>query len=71
MDTTVISDTVNTASRLEELNKEFGTDILVSGDAVAALENPGRFRTKLVSQSQVKGKAKLVDAFALLGVDGQ
>jgi class 3 adenylate cyclase len=71
MDTTVISDTVNTASRLEELNKEFGTDILVSGDAVAALENPERFLTKLVSQSQVKGKAKLVDAFALLGVDGQ
>lgn len=71
MDTTVISDTVNTASRLEELNKEFGTDILVSGDAIAALENPERFRVELVSQSQVKGKTKLVDAFALLGADGQ
>lgn len=71
MDTTVISDTVNTASRLEELNKDFGTDILVSGDAIASLENAARFRVSLVSQSQVKGKAKLVDAFALLGVDGQ
>ena len=71
MDTTVISDTVNTASRLEQLNKEFGTDILVSGDALSALETPERFRTELVSQSPIKGKTKLVDAFALLDGEGR
>lgn len=37
---TIIGDVVNLASRIEQLNKEYGTEILVSEDVWKALHNP-------------------------------
>jgi class 3 adenylate cyclase len=67
MDSTVISDTVNTASRLEGLTKKFSTDILVSGDTLRNLARPGDFETRFIAEETVKGKAKAVQVFELIG----
>jgi len=67
MDSTVISDTVNSASRIEGLNKKFSTDILVSGDALRNLTKPDSFSTHFLAEEKVKGKAKAVQVFELVG----
>ncbi|OGR06995.1 MAG: hypothetical protein A3K23_02210 [Desulfobacca sp. RBG_16_58_9] len=64
-DYTAIGDNVNLASRLEGLNKYFGTDILIS-EATAQTLN-GDFILRKVDLVQVKGKAKTLEVFELLG----
>lgn len=66
MDSTVISDTVNAASRIEGLNKKFGTDILFSGDALRSLAEPGRFEARFAGEETVKGKARAVKVYELV-----
>jgi class 3 adenylate cyclase len=67
MDSTVISDTVNAASRIEGLNKKFSTDILVSGETLKNLNAAEAFETRFVGEETVKGKAKAVRVFELVG----
>lgn len=66
MDSTVISDTVNAASRLEGLTKKYLTDILVSGATVAGLQEPGEFPTEFLALETVKGKTKPIEVFRVL-----
>ena len=66
MDSTVISDTVNAASRLEGLNKKYTTDILVSGPTVQALAHRDSFSTKFVALETVKGRIKPIEVFLVL-----
>jgi class 3 adenylate cyclase len=67
MDSTVISDSVNTASRLEGLTKKFSKDILVSGRTLGALARPGDYETRYLGDEVVKGKAMAVEVFELVG----
>lgn len=61
---TVIGDTVNTASRMEGLNKEYGTSILITGDtkAGAGAEIPVR----LVDTTRVRGRDTPVQVYEVL-----
>jgi adenylate cyclase len=68
MSYTVLGDGVNLASRLEGLNKEYGTTILAS-DAVRA-EAEAAFDFRLVDVVAVKGKTRGVRIFELLGEKG-
>jgi class 3 adenylate cyclase len=70
MDSTVISDAVNTASRLEGLTKKFSKDILVSGDTLDALARPGDYETRYLGEEQVKGRASAVRVYELAGRSG-
>jgi class 3 adenylate cyclase len=70
MDSTVISDTVNAASRIEGLNKKFSTDILVSGDTLHRLMKPDVFEARFVGEETVKGKARAVRVFELVSAAG-
>jgi len=68
MNYTCLGDTVNLASRLESVNKHYGTAILVSGETREKL--PPRFVTRRVDAIRVKGRAAPVEIFELLGVEG-
>ncbi|HEX8440488.1 adenylate/guanylate cyclase domain-containing protein [Archangium sp.] len=59
----VIGDTVNTASRLEGLNKELGTEVLLSASTRQAL-GPA-FPVKALGEVPVKGKAQPVPVFTV------
>lgn len=65
MDSTVISDTVNAASRLEGLTKKYSTDILVSGETVEALTEPARFGTEFLASETVKGRRRPIEVYRL------
>ena len=68
-DYTCIGDTVNLAARLEAANKVFGTRILVSESCMQAGGNGKAFRP--LGRLQVKGKARAVPVFELLGRAGE
>ncbi len=59
----MVGDTVNLASRLQGLTKDFGVDVIVSGATRSRLD--GAFRLKPLPASEVKGKQGPVEIFAL------
>ncbi len=67
MDSTVISDSVNTASRLEGLTKKFSKDILVSGQTLETLSAPVDYETRYLGDENVKGRATAVRVYELVG----
>jgi adenylate cyclase len=65
---TAIGDAVNLASRLEGLNKQYGTRIIVSESTRAALQNE-RILVRELDLIRVKGKMKPVTIYEVLGVE--
>ncbi|MEW6657053.1 MAG: adenylate/guanylate cyclase domain-containing protein [Thermodesulfobacteriota bacterium] len=63
---TAIGDNVNLASRLEGLNKYYGTDILLSEATAQGLDEG--FIVRRVDLVQVKGKTRSLEVYELLGV---
>jgi len=60
----LIGDTVNLASRLQGLNKTFGTNIIISGDTLARIGET--VQVNQLPTTPIKGKTKRVDIFELL-----
>lgn len=67
-DYTCLGDTVNLTARLESLNKQYGTRILVSGDTRRLLG--GEFLLRHVDTVRVFGRAQALSVHELLG-DGR
>ena len=65
MDYTVIGDTVNLGSRLEGLNKEYDTNIIISASTHQAVKE--LVETKALGSVKVKGKEKAVHIYAVTG----
>lgn len=61
----LVGDTVNLASRLQDLNKEFGTDILVSASTQKHLH--GEVGVRDLGAANIKGKTGLIQVFAVKG----
>src|SRR6266545_4112632 len=59
----LVGDPVNLASRIQNLNKEFGSDILVSGDTRRRLD--GRFELFPLPAVRVKGKSVELEVYRL------
>jgi adenylate cyclase len=62
---TALGDGVNLASRLEGLNKEYGTTVLVTEAVFEGAK--GRFAFRLLDRVAVKGKTRGVQVYELLG----
>jgi len=69
MDTTVISDHVNLASRLENLTKEYGVSLFMTHYTLARLQNPTEYNLRFIEQVKVKGKTKAVAVFEVFDGD--
>jgi len=60
----VVGDAVNVAARLEQLNKEHGTEVLVSSATLARLP-PGLVQAEAHGEVPVKGRAEPVAIYAI------
>ena len=65
MEGTVISETVNLASRIEQLNKKFKSSILMSEFSWLKLTNKNQFLIRKVSEETIKGKSRAIDIYEL------
>jgi adenylate cyclase len=65
MSYTVIGDAVNLGSRLESLNKQYGTRILISEATLERLG--GRYTVKPLGEVVVKGKTHPIGVFEVVG----
>ena len=60
----VTGDTVNTGSRVEGLNKEFNTEILITRETLEKVD--GKFMVRDLGEVKVKGREKPVEIFEVL-----
>lgn len=69
LDAATISDTVNTAARLESLTKHYRAPLLLSQETYNSLNNWQQFHTRNLGSVRLKGKQKLLNVIECF--DGQ
>jgi adenylate cyclase len=69
MDTTVISDTVNLASRIEGLTKDYKVSLLISHDTFSQLKDANQYAFRLIDRVKVKGKLAAVSVYEVFDAD--
>jgi adenylate cyclase len=67
LESTVISDAVNLASRVEKLNKFFGTSILITEATFKNIQDPLGFQYRFLGRVKVKGKSESASIFEVFG----
>ena len=63
MDACTISDTVNTASRVESLTKHYKASILLSEESLKQIEHPEVFHLRNLGLVQLKGKLSSINVY--------
>jgi len=71
MESTVISDAVNLASRLEGLTKVYGAGILISEQTLSLLDEPQKYSYRFLGRERVKGKKAPVGVFEVYEGDSE
>ncbi|MEG4321086.1 MULTISPECIES: AAA family ATPase [unclassified Microcoleus] len=69
MDSTVISDAVNLASRIESLTKKYGVSMLISHETFYSLPDSNQYAIRLIDRVAVKGKSETVSIFEVFDAD--
>lgn len=71
MDTTVIADSVNLASRVEGLTKFYGVTTLITETTKVRLKNPDQFHMRFIGLVQVVGKEESVPIYEVFDGDDE
>ncbi|MEJ2585211.1 MAG: adenylate/guanylate cyclase domain-containing protein [Robiginitalea sp.] len=71
LDAAIISDTVNTAARIEGLSKHYGTSILLTKECRDNLTHPEEFDFRYLGRVQLKGKTRPIDLYECINGDEQ
>jgi len=69
MQTTVIADAVNVASRIEGLTKTFGVGLLLSKSVVDGIEGDHKFKLRHLGAVKAKGKKQSVEIYECFNTD--
>lgn len=69
LDAAIISDTVNSAARIEGLSKHYGTSILLTEECKASLTDEGEFSFRYLGPVQVKGKHQAIELYECIDGD--
>lgn len=69
MDSTVISDTVNVAARIERLTRIYRVSLLVSHHTFLQLQNANQYSMRVVDRVRVKGKVNYVSVYEVFDAD--
>ncbi|MFC4723431.1 adenylate/guanylate cyclase domain-containing protein [Geojedonia litorea] len=69
MDAAIISDTVNTAARIEGLSKYFGSNILLTDLCMNNLSDADEFNFRFLGPVKVQGKLKPIDLYECIDGD--
>jgi hypothetical protein len=65
----VVGDTVNTASRIEQLTKRYGVRLLVGEQTQRLLQDTGRVSMRAVDRVAAKGKAQAMTLYEVLDAE--
>jgi class 3 adenylate cyclase len=68
VDSTVISDVVNVASRIEGLNKRYGSKIIITNDVFKIIKT-GTYNIRSLGLSKVRGKREQVHTYEVFDTD--
>lgn len=69
MDSTVISDTVNLASRIEGLTKDYRVSLLISHYTFSQLQDANQYAFRIIDRVKVKGKLAAVSVYEVFEAD--
>jgi hemerythrin-like metal-binding protein len=69
MDSTVISDAVNLASRIESMTKNYGTPLLISEHTYYGLKDASHHDTRFIDRVKVKGKEQPQSVYEVFDAD--
>jgi len=65
MENTVISDSVNVASRLQAITKAFNVSLAISEEVFKTVKDPGAYTYRFIGKVKVKGKADPISVFEI------
>ena len=69
MDSTVISDTVNVAARIERMTRVYSANLLISHHTFLQLSNPNDYDMRVIDRVRVKGKLAYVSVYEVFDPD--
>lgn len=69
MDSTVIGDAVNLASRLEGLTKSYSTPMVISAHTLHALRDPGAYCIRFLDRLQITGRYQAQSLYEVFDAD--
>ena len=65
METTLIGEVINQASRLESLTKVYGVNILISENTLLSLNTPQNYHCRFIDRVPVKSKNETLAVFGV------
>ncbi|MGK7899915.1 MAG: adenylate/guanylate cyclase domain-containing protein [Hormoscilla sp.] len=71
MDSTVIGDTVNLASRVESMTKKYPVSLLITHHTFWGLKNSSEYNLRIIDKVKVKGKSELVTIYEVFDADAE